>query len=392
MFIDKKMKISLSAANHLTMSKLYLHDRTTLPEISKVAKKLLGIHASRFKSPFYSLAARVNAQSLDEIARKVASSIDLTKIRCMRGTLHIVNLSDARIYHKATLTQRLRTCSYLLKRAGLQQSDKKLIQGKILDCLKNGPKVIGAIICECDKTLRTHYTYEPHLIKLVLRTLWEEGKLCIDNMSEAWELEKRRYYLTEIKLGFHSLDGIPKDVAETELIKLYFRTYGPATIEDAMWWSGLGANRIKTVLKDFSHEFVALSIDSMSEVFIISNRDLETLHSSTNKEPIVRLLAYEDNLLKAYKVSRKRFLSPKYFNLVYNRAGEAVPTILVNGFVAGTWIHDHSKDKLNLNILKKLPKYIVILMKKEAERLALMANITNVSISITEGCASRINT
>ena len=70
----------------------------------------------------------------------------------------------------------------------------------------------------------------------------------------------------------------------------------------------------------------------------------------------MRLLPYEDALLKAYKETRYRFFgfdpaSPALKHVI-NGCGEAVPCILVDGEVIGTWSWN---SKPNQPIVLRLP-------------------------------------
>jgi hypothetical protein len=54
----------------------------------------------------------------------------------------------------------------------------------------------------------------------------------------------------------------------------------------------------------------------------------------------VQLLAHEDSALKAYYETRGRYLRGIQPRLAFNQIGEALPAIVIDGTVAGTWSWD----------------------------------------------------
>ena len=54
----------------------------------------------------------------------------------------------------------------------------------------------------------------------------------------------------------------------------------------------------------------------------------------------IRLLAHEDTALKAYYETRSRYLAGLPQRRAFNQIGEVLPTIIIDGTVAGTWSWD----------------------------------------------------
>ncbi|HEX3961928.1 MAG TPA: hypothetical protein VHZ03_35755 [Trebonia sp.] len=54
----------------------------------------------------------------------------------------------------------------------------------------------------------------------------------------------------------------------------------------------------------------------------------------------VQLLAHEDTALKAYNATRIRYLADMPGQRAFNQIGEVLPTIVIDGIVAGTWSWD----------------------------------------------------
>jgi hypothetical protein len=65
----------------------------------------------------------------------------------------------------------------------------------------------------------------------------------------------------------------------------------------------------------------------------------------------VQLLAHEDSALKAYHQTRSRYLADVPQRRAFNQIGEALPTIIVNGMVAGTWTWDNRTCTVRTSVI-----------------------------------------
>ncbi|MEN3329712.1 MAG: hypothetical protein V7638_4519 [Acidobacteriota bacterium] len=114
------------------------------------------------------------------------------------------------------------------------------------------------------------------------------------------------------------MDG---DEALAKLTRLYFRSHGPATLQDFVWWSGLSTADAKRGL-----ELVRLEKLTVGEKVYWSIRSSEArLRSATT----AHLLPVYDEYFVAYKDRESVF-----GNSTWDTLG---PAIIVNGVAAGTW-------------------------------------------------------
>jgi hypothetical protein len=71
-----------------------------------------------------------------------------------------------------------------------------------------------------------------------IKLAWERGTISYANAATTWNREARTFALTSA--AYPTLDSsLARDQAVTELVTAYFDRYGPATMRDATWWSGL---------------------------------------------------------------------------------------------------------------------------------------------------------
>jgi hypothetical protein len=117
------------------------------------------------------------------------------------------------------------------------------------------------------------------------------------------------------------------------LIRCHLRAFGPAAAEDIATWIGLKVPPVRAALAGMALE--PLRTDG--------GRTLYDLPDAPRPDPAtpapVRLLPSFDSTLLAYAHKhRQRILPDEHRAAVYLRANLRIrPTILVDGFVAGTW-------------------------------------------------------
>jgi winged helix DNA-binding protein len=162
-------------------------------------------------------------------------------------------------------------------------------------------------------------------------TIWHQG-------------ENRTFGLTA-KL-YPDLDmSIERGKAAGDLIREYFDRYGPASLRDAMWWSGLSRSAITTAMNGSPRHFVALQTPwCQSPLYMYNDRHDQFRDTWPQPQgPALNFLAHEDVALKAYSESRGRYLGNLSPRCAFNQIGEALPTILYDGQIVGLWAWDASR-------------------------------------------------
>lgn len=361
--------VASQAARNIVLAKQHLLSRVDPGQWRAVPRGLVGVHAARFKSPIYSLAARVNFHSKADVARQLYAADDMIKIRCMRGTLHIVPLDMARVPHSATWRQRKGVCDRLIRAYGMAHSEVEATRSAIANLLA-GSRLTAF---EIEAALVERNAARTPMVRSVLKMMWESGELCYLNSSGAWATEERRYAITAERYGTNALPLIDETEAEKELIRYYFAAYGPATIADAAWWSGLSMGRVAGAVR-LIEGLIEVHIPEEEGPHLIFAADLEKISANLDLiEPSVRLLAWEDNLLKGYMPSRRRFAASESFPKVFNAIGEARATVLSSGRVIGTWTWNDRASQPNIELFREPNQDERNSLTQEVNRLVWMA-------------------
>jgi hypothetical protein len=121
-----------------------------------------------------------------------------------------------------------------------------------------------------------------------------------------------------------------KDDAIAELMRRYYYAFGPATLSDFRYWTGLFAADINRAFKIVEPELEQVEVEGMvGKRFLFGGL-------SESKIPKVALLAKFDPLTLGH-FDKSLFLATKDRDRVFRKAGQVEAGILVDGKFVGTW-------------------------------------------------------
>ena len=164
------------------------------------------------------------------------------------------------------------------------------------------------------------------------------GLLCSGDLNPG-PAGKNSYALVEEKLpDAHTL---PREEALAQLARKYFRSHGPATLEDFAWWSGIGINACKQGMDALGQELIRLRWKGLD--FFLH----EDCRSRGFRSGRIHLLPPYDEYLIGYK-SRHVSLHPDHSHRAHNNSGIFWPVLLQDGEVVGNW--SAAAGKLTLDI------------------------------------------
>ena len=114
-----------------------------------------------------------------------------------------------------------------------------------------------------------------------------------------------------------------------ELLHRFFAAYGPATLADAAWFLGLWKDGKKKLSALNLDEFSRLEYNRNVYYYVENEADMGDI-------PELTLLSGFDPLIVSY-AERSTILPPEYRSAVITKSGICLPTVAVNGKVAGLW-------------------------------------------------------
>jgi hypothetical protein len=190
--------------------------------------------------------------------------------------------------------------------------------------------------------------------RLAIKVAWERGTIAYANAATAWNRRSGPSPSPPPPNPTLNL-SLTRDQAVTELITAYFHRYGPATIRDATWWSGLPATDIKAALLASGRPVIAVA-SPWSEEPCVMFADQADESATSEAATGVQFLAHEDTALKAYFQTRGRYLGGLPPRRAFNQIGEVLPSILIDGNLAGTWSWNTRTASMDVDLVRgKIP-------------------------------------
>ncbi|MDL2258778.1 winged helix DNA-binding domain-containing protein [Eubacteriales bacterium OttesenSCG-928-K08] len=149
-----------------------------------------------------------------------------------------------------------------------------------------------------------------------------------------------------------------------DIMKRYFKSYGPATLQDFCHWSGLSLGLAKTVFLRVEHE---LGVKTLNDRTYYTFGEAEP--AASNK---LYLLGKFDPLFVSYK--HKDWIVTRAQELEIWKSAARVEAVVLDGTnVIGTWRHSLKGNKMSINIcpMANISAACDKRIKSKAEKLAL---------------------
>ncbi|MGM1061944.1 winged helix DNA-binding domain-containing protein [Saccharothrix sp. Mg75] len=310
--------LSTRELNRATLERQFLLDRTDRSAVDVVAH-LVGVQAQEPFSPYYGLWSRVRGFVPDDLASPLLAR-RVVRAPLHRATIHLVTDTDHGRFEplfRPFLHRRLASSAF----------------GAVLDGLD-----VDALTAEAAASMAERPRTRPELGELLgasrpgldTASLAHAATLLLPTVQvpprAVWGRSGPASWTTAAHWLGRDARPEPEPATVEELVRRYLAAFGPASVKDVQTWAGV--TRLKPVM-------AAMDLRVFADE---RGRVLHDLPDAPLPDPDVpappRFLPEFDNLLLGHD-DRTRVISEEDYRRGIVVGGK--PTLLVDGFVHGTW-------------------------------------------------------
>jgi hypothetical protein len=311
--------------NRATLARQLLLRREPMP-VTQAVRHAVALQAQEAASPYIALWNRVADFDPAEMDMALADHA-LVKASLMRVTLHIVHVADYPILHEAMqpTLRAARLHDSRFRRAGLSVEEVEALLPEMLDHAQS-PRTNAEMEAWLDERLGR--VLEQPSVWWAVRHF---GPFVHAPVGGPWSFGPRPAYKAA------QVRDRPGDRAASmrKLVCRYLEGFGPATLDDVSQFALLYKAWIRPVVEAMAAEGELATMAGPGKRPLYDVPGAPAVPAEDTPAP-PRLLPMWDSVLLAY-ADRSRIMPPAYRKAAIRSNGDVLPTLLVDGQVAGVW-------------------------------------------------------
>lgn len=315
------MRLTDRQLNRTTLARQLLLRREPLAVADAVAR-VVALQAQSAASPYLALAARVHRFDPAELDAAFAAGT-VVRASLMRVTLHAVTATDYPLFYRAM--------QEVLRAARLVDPHRVRLGDRFVH-----PDELVAAIAGFAAEPRTGTELQDRLAELAGgrdQRLWRAVRT-FARLHHVPDGGPWSFTGSTTLVAAPVPAGEPADSATSVagLLGRYLQGFGPASARDCAQYTMLPMSAVRAALADLGDRLVEHEGPGGEPLVDVADGQL----ADADVEAPARLLGMWDSTLLAY-ADRTRVLPAEYRSWVIRRNGDVLPTLLVDGRVAGVW-------------------------------------------------------
>jgi hypothetical protein len=316
------------------------HLATPADTPAEVARALVALHGTDPASVFLSAAARMRAPEIAAVERAIYEDRALVRMLGMRRTVFTVPADlmpvvQAACTNDIAVRERRLTLRFLAEAEVGDAAWLRDVEESTVAALRRRGAAFAAELSADEPRLKERlvlargksYEGRPAVTNRVLFVLSAEGRIVRGRPRGSWISNQFGWSPIESWLP-DGIPAIPAETARAELVRHWLTSYGPGTVADLKWWTGLTLTQVRAALATLETEEVDL--DGVPGVVLAA--DAEPVEAPA---PWVALLPALDPTTMGW-AGRDWYLG-EHRTALFDRSGNAGPTIWCDGRVVGGW-------------------------------------------------------
>ena len=291
------------------------------PTTSQVASRVVGLHNTTQHTPHLSVRARVSGFERRHLEDLMWDEWRLVRFRAMRLTMFVFPLDLLEIAAAATRHLTAGLAERWFRDSQLTRNEFERTAALVEETLATRPMTV--------RDLRKELNVPPSVdLPGIVGRLCDAGRLVGGEPPASWRSSVRRYHRWVDVLPQVDPHRWKEAAAQQELIRRYIDSYGPVTMSDISWWTGLTKKLCREALDGIEVEEISVEgwPGPLFATEIAPRDDLA----------VVRALPILDPYVQGYR-DRHRLLDPGLGDHVWDWGGNAAATVVQGGRVIGVW-------------------------------------------------------
>jgi hypothetical protein len=340
---------------------------------AEVAGRLVGLHGTDPASVFLAVFARLPAAETASIERELYDERTLLRMLGMRRTVFVVPTEVAPVINaactRAIAVQERRRLVQVLEQAGIAPNVGAWlteVEESTLRALARRGAATAVELAQDEPRLREQLLYAEgknyeatqSVSTRILSVLAAEGRIVRARPRGTWISSQFRWSVIDAWLP-DGLAAVPTETAQAELVRGWLHAFGPGTLADMRWWTGLTAGDIKRALAGVG----AVEVELGEGTGYVLPDDVDP---EPPVAPWVALLPALDPTVMGWS-GRDWFLGD-HAPALFDRSGNVGPTVWWNGHVVGGWAQ-RKTGEIAFELLEDVGAHGVAAVETAAERL-----------------------
>jgi hypothetical protein len=325
------------------------------PSIEATVADLVALHATDPATPYLSLWARVPGFAVADLDDALYRRRTLVKHLAMRRTLWVIGVDDLPLIQAAASdrvadNERRKLVADVTKAGVAADGDRWLdraCDAVLARLAEHGPatarqlrEALPELAGSYDPAPGKRWGGDTPLSPRVLTVLSVRGDIVRGPNDGTWTTSRPRWAAAADWLTASPAAESPES-ARADLVRTWLRSFGPATVADIKWWFGNTLTWTRQALRDVE----AVEVDMDGTPGFVLPDDLEE-----SPEP-----GRWGALLPGLDITTMGWFDRDWYlgdhrSQVFDRNGNAGPTVWWNGRVVGGWAQD-SEARVQLHLL-----------------------------------------
>jgi hypothetical protein len=338
--------------------------------VAAVAESLVALHSTDPASVFLAVQARTGLD-VRAIDRELYEDRSVIRMLGMRRTMFVLPVGTAPMVQAACTdaiaTVQRRMYTKLLVEAGVGDGAWLAdVEQATLQALAARGEATGAQLSTDEPRLRTSislnegkaYGGSQNITTWVLFMLAAEGRIVRGRPRGTWTSSQYHWSPTASWLP-GGIAGLPAETAQIELVRRWLAAFGPGTLADLKWWTGLNMGPIKQAVAALG----AVEVDLDGATGLVLPGDEEPVR---DPKPWVALLPALDPTAMGW--AQRTWYVGGHSAPLFDRSGNIGPTVWSDGRIVGGWAQRAGGDVV-YRLLEDVGAEKVAAVEKAARRL-----------------------